>query len=217
MNKKKKSRLKKVVYYIVMTLLLVVGLGLIFNSQIKSYWINFQAQQKVESITKSEVKKGQQKKADYNAENVKAISDSSYVESQQAKKENAIGKITIKDLKINLPIFKGLNTENLTIGAGTMKEDQEMGKGNYTLAGHHMQDPKVLFSPLSKAKKGQIVEMTDLTHKYKYKISDVKIVPETEVSVIDDVPGKTELTLVTCASGNPGETRRLIVTADLVK
>ncbi len=101
------------------------------------------------------MKRGQQQRAEYKYENVKAVSDDSFLESQKAKQTAAIGKISIPELNIELPIFKGLNTQNLTIGAGTMKASQKMGQGNYTLAGHHMKDPNVLFSPLSRAKKGR--------------------------------------------------------------
>ena len=37
--------------------------------------------------------------------------------------------IAIPELKMNLPIFKGLDNVGLYYGAGTMKEDQVMGKG----------------------------------------------------------------------------------------
>ncbi|ETO40346.1 Sortase A, LPXTG specific [Fructilactobacillus florum 8D] len=208
---------RRILKDLLITILLLIGLGLVFNSQLQSWWISHQSQQKVEKISHAEVKRGQQQRAEYKYENVKAVSDDSFLESQKAKQTAAIGKISIPELNIELPIFKGLNTQNLTIGAGTMKASQKMGQGNYTLAGHHMKDPNVLFSPLSRAKKGQMVTITNLKHDYRYQISQIKVVPETDVSVLDDHPNQKLLTLVTCASGNPGETRRLIVTAKLIE
>ena len=64
----------------------------------------------------------------------------------------------IPEVEINLPIFKGLDNVNLFYGAGTMKRDQVMGKGNYSLASHHIftaeNASQMLFSPLSHAKNG---------------------------------------------------------------
>ncbi|USS93656.1 class A sortase [Fructilactobacillus ixorae] len=202
---------------ILIVLLLLVGLALIFNSQLESYWIRWQSQQKVTKISPQEVRKGEQQKGNYDYKNVQAVSENAILESEKARKTNAIGSIQIPAVKINLPIFKGLNSENLTIGAGTMKPHQKLGTGNYALAGHHMQDPNVLFSPLAKAKRGQVVKITDGKHTYRYRIINTKIVPETDVAVLNDVPNQKLLTLVTCASGNPGETDRLIVTGRLIE
>ncbi|USS90034.1 class A sortase [Fructilactobacillus carniphilus] len=213
----KKRRWLKWAERILLLLLLVVGIALVFSSQLEGYWIQWQSHQKVTNISQQEVKRGETKNANYNYQNVQAVSENAVLESEKARKTDAIGSIQIPDLDINLPIFKGLNSENLTIGAGTMKPGQKLGEGNYALAGHHMQNPKILFSPLAKAKKGQIVTIKAGKQTARYRITKIKVVPETDVSVINDVPGKKLLTLVTCASGNPGETRRLIVTGELIK
>ena len=41
--------------------------------------------------------------------------------------------ISIPELNMNLPIFKGFENVALYYGAGTMKENQVMGQGNYSL------------------------------------------------------------------------------------
>ncbi|USS88654.1 class A sortase [Fructilactobacillus cliffordii] len=213
----KQQRWLKWAERILLVLLLVVGITLVFSSQLEGYWIQWQSHQKVTNISQREAQRGKKKDASYNYQNVQAVSENAVLESEKARKTDAIGSIQIPDLNINLPIFKGLNSENLTIGAGTMKPNQNLGEGNYTLAGHHMQNPKILFSPLAEAKKGQVVKIKTGTQTAHYKITKIKVVPETDVSVINDVPGKKLLTLVTCASGNPGETRRLIVIGELIE
>ena len=55
--------------------------------------------------------------------------------------------------------FKGLDNVGLYYGAGTMKETQQMGKGNYALASHHVfgitgASNMLIFSPLDRAKAG---------------------------------------------------------------
>lgn len=118
------------------------------------------------------------------------------------QKLNVIGGIAIPDLEMNLPVFKGIDNTNLLYGAGTMKENQTMGEGNYALASHHVFDQvssnHLLFSPLERAEVGQKVYLTDKTYIYTYTITNKEVVAPTDVEVIEDVPDKTLLTLVTC-------------------
>ena len=61
-----------------------------------------------------------------------------WLHNGDAQKLPVIGGIAIPEVEINLPIFKGLDNVNLFYGAGTMKPDQRMGEGNYSLASHHI-------------------------------------------------------------------------------
>ena len=130
-----------------------------------------------------------------------------------AQKLPVIGGIAIPDLKINLPIFKGLDNVGLTYGAGTMKNDQVMGENNYALASHHVfgmtGSSQMLFSPLERAKEGMEIYLTDKNKVYTYVISEVKTVTPEHVEVIDNRPGQNEVTLVTCTDA--GATARTIV------
>lgn len=118
------------------------------------------------------------------------------------QKLNVIGGIAIPDLEMNLPVFKGIDNTNLLYGAGTMKENQTMGEGNYALASHLVFDQvnsdHLLFSPLERAEVGQKVYLTDKAYIYTYTITSKEVVAPTDVEVIEDVPDKTLLTLVTC-------------------
>lgn len=58
----------------------------------------------------------------------------------------------------------------LALTTGTMKSNQVMEEGNYTLAGHHMKDPDLLFSPLYRVEVGEAVYLTGLSDIYKYQI-----------------------------------------------
>ena len=130
-----------------------------------------------------------------------------------AQKLPVIGGIAIPDLKVNLPIFKGLDNAGLYYGAGTMKENQVMGENNYALASHHVfgmtGSSQMLFSPLERAKAGMKIYLTDKNKIYTYVITQVQTVEPEHVEVIDDEPGKTEITLVTCTDAEA--TARTIV------
>lgn len=56
-----------------------------------------------------------------------------------------IGKIIIPKIGIDLPIGKGVDNNTLALAAGTMRDNQKMGIGNFPLAGHHMEDKKKFY------------------------------------------------------------------------
>lgn len=122
---------------------------------------------------------------------------------------SAIGAISIPNIDLLLPIFKGLDNHYLTYGAGTLKANQNMGQGNYTLAAHNYPDyPKILFSPLPKIKSNDRIYITDFGKIYEYKTEYIKLIEATDTFVINDTPNKTELTLITC--NNDGSKRYLV-------
>lgn len=213
----KKSKLKKVLLNSLIVMFLIVGIALIFNKQLESFWLNWVGQQKVTTISKAEVKKGNKQKGKYDASAVKALSLDAMLAAQKAKHSYAIGIISIPKVSIGLPIYKGMTNNTLAIGAGTMKPNQKMGVKNYALAGHHMEDPNVLFSPLSRISIHDYIYLTDMEKVYIYQVTDKQIIPQTKGDIIDDHDDKKELTLITCASGNPGETRRIAVIGNFVK
>lgn len=98
-----------------------------------------------------------------------------------------------------------------------MKETQEMGKGNYSLASHHIFGmagaSETLFSPLENAKEGMKIYLTDKENVYVYNVKSVQSVTPDSVYVIDDVEGQNEITLVTCE--DLAATMRTIVKGDL--
>lgn len=198
-------------------ILLLLGTALVFNKQIESFWLQWIGQQKVTTVTRSEVVKAQKIKSQYDSDAVKALSLDAMLAAQKAKNQYAIGVISIPAVGIKLPIYKGMTNITLAIGAGTMKPNQRMGKANYALAGHHMANPQILFSPLSNIENGDKIYLTNLKKVYTYQVRQHRIVSETQGDIINNHPKKTEITLITCASGTPGETRRIAVTGDYQK
>ncbi|EGP67175.1 sortase family protein [Streptococcus sp. oral taxon 056 str. F0418] len=138
----------------------------------------------------------------------------------KAQQLPVIGGIAIPELSLNLPIFNGLDNTGLYYGAGTMKEEQQMGKGNYALASHHVFGitgaNEMLFSPLDRAQAGMKIYLTDKDKVYTYTITSVQNVTPERVDVIDDAPdGTSEVTLVTCEDAEA--TSRTIVKGVLEK
>lgn len=128
---------------------------------------------------------------------------------------NAIGIITVPSVDLEEPILYGTTNQNLLLGATTMKPDQKMGEGNYTLAGHNHHSKNVLFQPIRYIEIGESIYVTDKDKVYNYKVIHKEVVDPYRVDVLDDVEGKKLITLVSCHALDGSD--RIIVTGELYK
>lgn len=224
MTRTKRQAAKKWRYHLsnlLLVLLLVLGVALIFNKQIRNYMIGYNSNKyQVTQVTREEIEINKEAEASFDFEAVQSLSTEAILAAQMAGQNlPVIGGIAIPELEINLPIFKGVGNTEIAYGAGTMKEDQVMGERNYALASHHIFGiegaSKMLFSPLDNAKNGMKIYLTDKEKIYTYVISEVKVVAPEHVEVIDDRPGQTEVTLVTCTDFDA--TNRIIVHGQLTE
>jgi sortase A len=126
----------------------------------------------------------------------------------EVKYNYVIGWIQIPSVNLDLPIFYGVKNNHLFLGAGTMKPEQEMGEGNYALAGHDSRNSKLYFAPIHKIEVGSFIHISDGSYVYTYEVSKVFVVEATAVEVIEDRDTVDEITLVTCTDNGK---RRLIV------
>lgn len=220
MSQKKKLTFLDFVRNLLIVLLIITGVALIFNKAIRNSLIAHNTNKyQVERVSKKTIEENQKAETSFAFDDVQSISTESVLAAQMnAQQLPVIGGIAIPDVGINLPIFKGLGNTELTYGAGTMKENQVMGgENNYALASHHVfgmtGSSDMLFSPLDRAKNGMAIYLTDKDKVFTYKITSIQIVAPTEVAVIDDHAGQSELTLVTCTDA--AATERTIVKAVL--
>ncbi|MGO2082297.1 class A sortase [Vagococcus sp.] len=219
-NKKQKKSvgtvIKNIFLNLIIVVLLMVGLALVFNNQIKNLMVKDSTKKyQIHQYSAADVKKNEKKEATFDFDKVESLDLGLVTKSKSNTADmNVIGGIAIPSVELNLPIFKGISNYSIAVGAGTMKEDQQMGKGNYGLASHYMYDPSLLFAPLVRVELGQTIYLTDLDYVYEYTITMKEYVEPTRVEVIDEVQGKELVTLVTCDTS--GE-NRLIVQGQLVK
>ncbi|HEP1819427.1 class A sortase [Streptococcus sp. SS-4456] len=211
----KKKRKSSLIWNLLTVLLVMVSLALIFNTFIRNYIIGWNTNKyQITKVSAEDIEKNKQAETTFDFAQVQSISTEEVLSAQWDDQQlPVIGGVSIPELGINLPIFKGLSNVSLMYGAGTMKENQEMGKGNYSLASHHIFGvagaADVLFSPLDRAQNGMKIYVTDKNNVYTYVIDSIEIVSPESVYVIDDVEGRTEVTLVTCTDINA--TERIIV------
>ncbi|WP_127849038.1 class A sortase [Lacticaseibacillus hulanensis] len=221
MRKERKKKNGKVwLWRVLLILLLIVSLGLIFNEQIKLFVVDHMSQNSLntaQQLTADDVANNKKnvKKANYTFKSVESLDLSVVSKAALNRNLKPIGLMAVPSVNVHLPILAGIANTNLVVGAGTMKPDQVMGKRNYALAGHHIPHTKVLFTPLENAKLGEKIYLTDMKQIYTYTISLDKVVDKSQVQYINDVPGKTMVTLITCASQMEGQPERRVIQGDL--
>ena len=217
-NKKKKKKRRNLLTNILAVFLILLSLVLIFNSKIRNMFMVWNTNKyQVSQVTKEKIEENKEAEGNFDFDSVKSISSEAVLAAQwDAQQLPVIGGIAIPEVEINLPIFKGLDNVNLFYGAGTMKANQQMGEGNYSLASHHIftaeNASQMLFSPLVNAKAGMKIYLTDKDKVYTYEIREVKHVTPDRVDEIEDRDGIKEITLVTCVDYDA--TERIIVKGD---
>lgn len=128
--------------------------------------------------------------------------------------KNAIGEILIPSVDVHLPILIGTNNDTLKAGIGTMKPGQQMGEGNYALAGHNSRNPNQLFAPIRNMELGNTILITDKSQIYVYRMSSKEIVLPHRIDVIEDIDNQSIVTLVSCYSDDGSD--RIIIQGELV-
>ncbi len=217
-SKKKKKKRRNLLTNILAVFLILLSLVLIFNSKIRNMFMVWNTNKyQVSQVTKEKIEENKEAEGNFDFDSVKSISSEAVLAAQwDAQQLPVIGGIAIPEVEINLPIFKGLDNVNLFYGAGTMKANQKMGEGNYSLASHHIftaeNASQMLFSPLVNAKAGMKIYLTDKDKVYTYEIREVKHVTPDRVDEIEDRDGIKEITLVTCVDYDA--TERIIVKGD---
>jgi len=208
------QRLKAFILSILVTTLFMFGVVALFNHQISSYLLSRQTV-KLTDLSAKQIQKNQEKKADFDFSKVQPLDFKNILAHQFDHNLPVIGAITIPDVNLELPIFNGVGGGNLWHGAGTLKENQVMGQGNYALAGHNMtgfsNDTSLLFTPLTRVKEGMSIYLLDQKNQYQYQVDSIQIINPDQGNVILDHQNKKELTLVTCAEAEA--THRIIVHA----
>lgn len=188
---------------------------------------------KIDELNKENISKSTEK---YNeVEEIKAITSKSsdYLDIKEVPLANKykvlaetedivkLGSIYISDLDIKLPIFKGkplvlTSKDTMLFGATTNLENQIMGKGNYVLASHIVDNPNLLFTSLHTLEKGSYIYLYDSKYSYEYRVYKNFEVYNTETWILNDIKDYSILTLYTCVpDGKEVPDKRTVIRAVL--
>ncbi len=170
--------------------ILIIGLLLIFINPIQNAIID-RLSDRLSTIDYSAaaIEKNNEAQADFEFDDVQSLSIAEVLQAQvKASNMPVIGSIIVPSVEMQLPILKGVGNAVLAAGAGTMKPDQQLGQGNYALAGHYFENKDILFSPLYKAQVGDRIYVTDMTDVYEYQLATKKIIPATDFYILNYIP-----------------------------
>ncbi len=186
LEKRKKSNN---LYLYVGIIFIIIGIVL----SILPYFVNHNIeQQSIESIkalddiSHETLKANANKEAEFKFDEIQAISVTRNLAKGKINYEQIIGQIVIPSLNINLSIFNGTTNDNLLAGVTTLKPNQTMGKGNFSLAGHYTNSNGVLLNKLLEIKEDAIIRITDKNTIYEYKVYKIELVPATAIHLIED-------------------------------
>lgn len=177
-------------------ILIIVGLGIVFNAVYKK----METQNKQNSLIEQ-----------FN--NLNDTSDSGEVLDERLKEVKVIAILEIPSIKLSQGIVEGTEDEILQYYIGHFEETVAPGeKGNFALAGHSYSDFSEAFINLKDVEIDDEVIVKTREAEFTYKINDTFVVTPDVVSVLDDTEDET-ITLITCT---PGAKERLVLKGNLI-
>lgn len=122
-----------------------------------------------------------------------------------------IGSVYIPTSNISVPLLAGTSEWNLLNGVATASASQKLGEGLYIGISHNLVNQRLLQN-IDQAKKGDLVYLTDFSDVYIYKITEQKVVHETESSYLKEPKAEEDpkLLLYRCEGEFNTDWRRII-------
>ncbi len=170
--------------------------------------------QKLNLIRESEVAQVSNSVTQKNSATMQENSDVTQ-ETQVEEVEESLGQVmmlSIPAIDLYQPILETLSDDNLNIALTQIKEDQVLGSGNFTVAGHLSSVDGRHFNRLPEVQIGDEVSVIANQQVYIFKVDSRQVIKATDVDVLDN-RSESEITLITCT---PGGKKRLAVKGYLV-
>ncbi|MDR1851618.1 MAG: class C sortase [Propionibacteriaceae bacterium] len=124
-----------------------------------------------------------------------------YLDQMKIGPAEAIGRVRIKSIEADLPMFHGTSEKAISSGAGHMYGSSLPvgGEGTHAvLTAHSGLVNAELFTKLEKVRIGDVVTILVGTEELYYEVDDIATVLPTQTEALKIEPGKDLLTLMTC-------------------
>ena len=131
------------------------------------------------------------------------------------QKEESLSQVMmllIPSIDLYQPILETLSDDNLNVALTQIKEDQVLGSGNFTVAGHLSSVDGRHFNRLPEVQIGDEVSVLTDKQVYTFTVDSREVIEATDVDVLDD-GDQSEITLITCT---PSGKKRLAVKGYIV-
>lgn len=134
-------------------------------------------------------------------------------EEMESKLDNVIGLINIPKINLTqLPILYDATVANLDKSAAMIKGTSFPWEGgNTAIAGHRGRAAWLHFNRLNELEHGDSIILEIEGKAFLYEVYETSLVLPHEVDVLDDIPGETTITLITCDPPVNNASHRLIV------
>lgn len=112
---------------------------------------------------------------------------------------DVMGKLVIDKINLSVPILKGVNTKNMSIGA-VWFEDSALpgGAGNCAIAGHRMHAYGRIFNRLNEVEAGDKIIVKTKDGTFTYVVYEKLFVKADDAWVLNGTAAQKEITLITC-------------------
>lgn len=133
---------------------------------------------------------------------------------QYGFKDNVIGILWIPRMDLELPIYMGATKKNLAKGVGIMENTSVPIGGTNTntiLAGHRGYRGIPMFRNIQSIQMGDKIQITTPFETLVYRVTELKIVPRDESSVLYIQEGREIITLLTCHPYTRNEQRYIVI------
>lgn len=119
--------------------------------------------------------------------------------ASEASKQNVLGIIRIKKIKVVAPIVEGVQSSNLKVGVGHIPGTAAPGQpGNSALAGHRSYTFGKFFNRLDEMVIGDEISITTKKEDLKFEVYKIHTVKPEDVSVLRGSKDESIITLITC-------------------
>lgn len=106
--------------------------------------------------------------------------------------------LSIPSIELEAPVLPEPTPEYLNVALTQIRKNQVPGQGNFTIAGHNSVVYGRHFNRLDEIKIGDQIQLEGKQGKFVYQVESKKIIKPTDVDVLNETPGKREITLITC-------------------
>ena len=199
-----------------MTIVLVVGLGIISYPTFSDWWNSFHQSRVIQNYTQAVEQTDKQTidamlkaATEYNGRLASdagrfTMSDEERAEYRSLLNlmgDGVMGFITIPSIGVNLPIYHGVDETHLQVAVGHIEGSSLPVGGNstHTVVSAHRGLPSAkLFTDLDKVAEGDIFMFTVLDEVLTYQVDQIRIVEPSDMSDLAIEKDKDYATLVTC-------------------
>ena len=215
-GRKRGAKPKASISTIVMTVVLIIGMGIMAYPTFSDWWNSFHQSQAiaayseaVEGTDKETIDAMLQAAHEYNATLVGNDGRFTMTDDERSAYESLLnltgngmmGYINIPSIGVNLPIYHGVDETHLQVAVGHIEGSSLPvgGESTHTVVSAHRGLPSAkLFSDLDKVREGDIFTYTVLNQTITYEVDQIRIVEPNDMSDLVITEGADYSTLITC-------------------